>query len=104
MFLALCDAVGREGGRGVAIDSFGAVSLHTGTNDCLILRLLFFTWWDPAGLMPWRVAAEVVIAAGLGKMCVANSPDGELTLIVDYQRDKLLQMRLNEFFGEQPGE
>ena len=99
VFLALCDAVGREGGRGVAVDSFGAVSLHTGVNDSIFRRLVFFTWRNPAGLMPSGVAWEVVTAAGLGRVCVADSPDGVLTLIVDYQRDKLLQQRIDEFLA-----
>jgi hypothetical protein len=99
VFLAMIDAVAREGGRGVGIDSFGAVSVHTGTNDCMFRRCLLFTCWDPAGVMPSGIAAEVVTAAGLGEVCVADSPEGVLTLIVNYQRDTLLQERLDEFMA-----
>ena len=99
VFLAWIDAITREGGRGVGIDSFGAVSVHTGANDCMFRRCPFFTWWALAGAMPSRVAAEVVTAAGLGEVCVADSLEGVLTLIVNYQRDKLLQERLDEFMA-----
>jgi len=99
VFLALIDAVAREGGRGVGIDSFGAVTLHTGVNDCMIRRFIFFTWRNPFGAMPSGVAWEVVIAAGLGEVCVADSPEGVLSLVVNYQRDKLLQERLDAFMA-----
>ena len=100
---ALIDAVAREGGRGVGVDSFGAVSLHTGCNDCLSRRCVFFTLRDLFGAMPKRVAWEVVTAAGLEEVCVADSEEGVIALIVDYQGSTRLQRMLDEFLATNQG-
>jgi hypothetical protein len=98
-FLAMIDAIVREGEGGVGIDSLGAVSVHTGANDLMIRRCPLFTWRDPSGAMPSRVAAEVVTAAGLEKVCVADTRQGVVTLVVNYWRDKVLQERLKAFMA-----
>ena len=49
--------------------------------------------------MPSRVAAEVVTAAGLEKVCVADTRQGVVTLVVNYWRDKVLRERLKAFMA-----
>jgi hypothetical protein len=98
-YLALIDAIVREGEGGCGIDSLGAVSVHTGANDCMIRRCPLFTWRNPSGAMPSRVAAEVVTAAGLEKVCVADTRQGVVTLVVNYWRDKVLRERLKAFMA-----
>ena len=98
-YLALIDAIVREGEGGCGIDSLGAVSVHTGANDCMIRGCPLFTWRNPSGAMPSRVAAEVVTAAGLEKVCVADTRQGVVTLVVNYWRDKVLRERLKAFMA-----
>ncbi len=96
-FLAMVDAIVRGGG--VGIDSLGSVSVHTGANDLMIRRCLLFTWRDPASAMPSRVAAEIVAAAGLEKVCVEDTRQGVVTLVVIYWQDKVLRERLAAFMA-----
>ena len=73
--------------------------MHTGANDLIMRCCLLFTCWDQAGAMPSRVAAEVVTAAGLGQVCVADTPEGVVPLVVNYWRDQRLRDRLAAFLA-----
>ena len=95
-FLALLQAVGHEGDRGTTVCSFGSVTLATCVGDAMGACVPHHTCRYADGTMQQRVAPEIVTAAGLESLCIGDTPDETVELVVKYAHDRIMQDSLIE--------
>ena len=89
--LALADA---------SLDSVGGkYSAHTTAQDAL-MHVPHFCTNDPHGLMQSRVGAEITFAAGLGCVCVGQTGQETIDLLVRYASDSNAQRKTLAFIAE----
>ena len=92
-YLALLEAVGHEGARGTTVGSFASVEPHTTVGDALIMCVPHHTCRNEEGTMQIRVPAEIVTAAGLESLCVGDTVDETVEIVVQYANDRDVQDR-----------
>ena len=99
-FYSLIDAAlhgkGGMGIRAVSISSFDSMAPHSTAQEVLQRGMVMFATENQDGLMADRVAAEVLKAAGLGRLCVGQSDSETLEKLRQYKRSPVLQKRAHD--------
>lgn len=82
--------------RAVSISSFDSMAPHSTAQEVLQRGMVMFATENQDGLMADRVAAEVLKAAGLGRLCVGQSDSETLEKLRQYKRSPVLQKRAHD--------